>query len=570
VTPTSDGETPTGPIPAGEPLPASVTRSIGRSGAIVASGTLVSRILGFVNALLLYNTIGTVGQSADAFALANQLPNNIYAIIAGGTLTAVIVPAIVRASGHADGGERFLNKLVTLGITIFATITIAVTVAAPLVVQLYAQTGGDGSRGFADAQVALTIAFAYWCLPQVFFYAVFAILSEVLNARGVFWPYAWAPVINNLVFATVLLIFRGVFGSVAESTAGDWTPGMIVLLAGGATLGIVIQSLVLVVAWRMARIRFRLDFRFKGVGLGRFGQLASWTFATVLIGQAAGIVESNVVSLATGDASIATMSLAWLIFILPYSLVTLSIAIPYFTRMSNHASKGDIPALGADLTAALKSVLLLQAYACIAIAVLSPWIASLFSSTPSGRAWVAIVLICYLLGLIPQSMYGVLLRGWYSVEDTRTPFFLQLGQVLGYVAMLLVIATFPSDLIAIFSALALSIAVLVQVAVNLAIMKRRIPTIRVGHIMGRLGWYIGSMIPAALLGAATVWGLRETGIGAFPDGTWLGSLTTVLVGGIVMAGGYFGMLALTRNPELRVVTDIVARRVKRSRSDETE
>src|SRR3712207_9529126 len=84
---------------------------IGRASALLASGTLVSRVLGFVKVIVLANTIGQVGSaSANAFGLANQLPNNIYALIAGGVLGAVLVPQIVRASLGSDGGQAFLNK----------------------------------------------------------------------------------------------------------------------------------------------------------------------------------------------------------------------------------------------------------------------------------------------------------------------------------------------------------------------------------------------------------------------------------------------------------------------------
>src|SRR5699024_11836038 len=129
----------------------------------------------------------------------------------------------------------------------FLVVTVVVTIAAPIVVQLYAQGGdpaaGEAGRGFSETQLQLAYAFAYFCLPQVFFYAVFAILSEVLNARGVFWASAWAPVVHNLVFLSVLLSFRFAFGSAEGLAATDWAPAMSKSLAGGATLGGVLQTI---------------------------------------------------------------------------------------------------------------------------------------------------------------------------------------------------------------------------------------------------------------------------------------------------------------------------------------
>ena len=536
--------------------------SLGRAGAVVASGTLVSRVLGFVNALLLYNTIGTVGQGADAFALANQLPNNIYAIVAGGTLTAVIVPAIIRATGHEDGGERFLNRLVTLSLALFAVIAIAVTVAAPLLVHLYAQTGGDGSRGFSEPQLALAYAFAYWCLPQVFFYAMFAILSEITNARGVFWPYAWAPVVNNVVFAAVLVAFRLAFGSADGLAAADWTPSMIVLLAGGATLGIAVQAFTLVLAWRRTGIRFRPDFRLRGVGLGAVGRLWAWTFGMVLVGQAVGILESNVASQATGSASIATLGVAWLVFMLPYSVATLSILVPYFTRMSRHATQGDRAALGADLTSATTNAMLVLVFAEIGLAVMAPGIAEVFSSSAEGVRAVLLVLSAYLLGLVPFSVTLIVQRTFFALQDTRTPFWLQTGQAVVTAAGLIGVLFAPTDAIGPLVALVVSLANWATAIASIVVARRRVPEFDVARVASRFGWFLLAMVPAAAAGFATGLGVGGTWI-LTHAGPWWFALLDCTAMGVVMAVVYALALLLTRNPELRAVARPLLRRLRR-------
>ena len=123
--------------------------SLGRASMFLASGTIVSRLLGFISAIILARTLGIVGSGADTFALANQLPNNIYAIIAGGVLSAVLVPHIVKAGLDTDGGQSFVNKIVTLGFVIFLAVAIVATLLAPALVALYAQQGGAGERGFS-------------------------------------------------------------------------------------------------------------------------------------------------------------------------------------------------------------------------------------------------------------------------------------------------------------------------------------------------------------------------------------------------------------------------------------
>ena len=181
--------------------------SVGRASALLASGTFVSRALGFVSAAALAWTIGQQNQGANAFAIANQLPNNIYAIVAGGLLSAVLVPQIVRAAHHEDGGQKFVNRVVTLGIVIFLGVTLLATLCAPLLVPLYAAEG----RALSGEGIALAVSFAYWCLPQIFFYALYSLFGEILNARGVFGPFTWAPVLNNVVVIASLVFFVTLF-----------------------------------------------------------------------------------------------------------------------------------------------------------------------------------------------------------------------------------------------------------------------------------------------------------------------------------------------------------------------
>jgi len=197
----------------------------GRASVLLASGTLVSRAVGFISAIVLANTIGTQLAASNTFTIANQLPNNIYAIIAGGLLSAILVPQIVRAGVDKDGGEKFINRVITLGVVVFLAITIVATLCGPLLVQLYgSQQAEHSGRGLSGADISLATAFAYWCLPQIFFYALYSLLGEVLNARKIYGPFSWAPAVNNVVAVIGLLVFNLIFGSVgSDSSLGDST-----------------------------------------------------------------------------------------------------------------------------------------------------------------------------------------------------------------------------------------------------------------------------------------------------------------------------------------------------------
>ena len=247
--------------------------SLARSSAIMTAGTMTSRVLGFVKASMLATAIGVTAVQADAFDIANKVPNTLYMLLAGGVVNAVLVPQIVRASKREDGGTDFTNRLLTLSFLLLAGVSIIATAAAPLLVWLY-------SSGWSDEQMALATAFALWCLPQLFFYGLYTLLGQVLNAKSSFGPYMWAPVLNNVVAIAGLAAFILIFGTnnASPHDLDTWSPDKIALIAGTATLGVAAQALILI--WPLKRIGFKYKptFGFRGVGLGTAGKVAFWTF----------------------------------------------------------------------------------------------------------------------------------------------------------------------------------------------------------------------------------------------------------------------------------------------------
>ena len=534
--------------------------SIGRASAALASGTVVSRALGFVNAAVLAWAIGQTGQGANAFALANQLPNNVYAIVAGGLLTAVLVPHIVRSATHADGGQDFVNRLITLGITVFAGVTIVATLAAPALVTLY--SFGGGSNALSDGGVRLAVIFAYWCLPQIFFYALYALLGEVLNARGVFGPFTWAPALNNVVVIATLLVFVALYGAdPAHRDPATWDTAQIVLVAGGATAGIAAQALVLLAFWPRTGLRFRPDFRWRGAGLGAPARAAGWTFAMILVTQAAGVVQSNVaVTADADDPSLAVLRTTWLIFMLPHSIIAVSIATPYFTRMSEHARDGRLADIRADLSAALRGVGLLVTGAAAALAAAAPPFAAVFANEAREVMPIAIVLLAFLIGLVPFSALFLFQRGFYALGDTRTPFLLQLVQSGLFVAGALgVLVVAPSAQVAAGIALVTSVAGTAQTIVAAIVLRARLGGLDGRRVVSRLGVYALATVPAAAAGVAVLWLLGGTDGGWAVSGKLAGMLGVAAVGAVAL-GVYLAVLLAARVPELRGVVALVRRR----------
>ena len=331
-------------------------------------------------------------------------------------------------------------------------------------------------------------------------------LGEVLNARKIFGPFTWAPVLNNIVFIAGLLVFGALFSDRDTSEALEWTPGMVALLGSGATAGIAAQAFILLLFWRLAGLRYRPDFRWRGVGLGKTGRAAGWLFGMILLTQIAGIVQANVATLATseGQPGLAILRFSWLLFMVPHSVITVSLATAYFTRMATHARDGDESAVRRDVTQSLRHIGAMMVLASAGLMVLSLPFATLFGGTDEAITGMAAVITAYGLGLLAFSLVFVVQRVFYSLDDTRTPFVFQLVHTALFISLALVTSVLASEQLAVGLAVSSSLASVAQLLVALWLLRRRLPGLEVTSILGRLGGFVLAALPAMIVGVLLV------------------------------------------------------------------
>jgi putative peptidoglycan lipid II flippase len=427
-----------------------VGRGVLGSSAVMAAGTVVSRLSGYVRSAMLVAALG-VAIHGDIFNVANTIPNMLYILLAGGVFNAVLVPQLVRAMERdPDRGDAYTSRIITLAALFLAGVSAVLVLAAPLLMRIFL----DGCYFTPElaAQRDSAIDFARYCLPQVFFYGMFVLVGQVLNARGSFGPMMWAPITNNVVSIAVLAAYLGVFGHAVDvvahpgvhpaphdSVLGPFSGGQELLLGLGSTVGIAVQFLVLLPYLRGAGFRYRPRFDFRNAGLGHTLRLGLWTVLFVVVNQVAYTVVVRLASSGTagtagcGDPAThgtgyTVYSNAFLLIMAPHSVITVSLATAMLPRLSRLAAGHDLRRVGAEVASTMRSTYALVVPIVALLPVLALEVATLVfgwgAAADSADSFTR-TLAVFALGLFFFTTHYLMLRGFYALEQTKRVFFIQ-------------------------------------------------------------------------------------------------------------------------------------------------
>ena len=524
---------------------------LARSSVLMASATVVSRATGLIRQVLQAAALGT-GLLATTYNTANTVPTSLYTLLIGGALNAVLVPQLVRARAtHADGGRAYEQRLVTLVVAVLAVGAALAVWAAPEIVGVYMRDTPERHQAFQ-----LTVVFARFLLPQIFFYGLFTILGQVLNAREKFGAMMWTPVLNNVVLIGMFGVYLGLM-TVPQSVA-DITAAQVRWLGIGTTVGIAVQALALIPFARSAGFRFRPRFDWRGSGLGSGVHAAKWTLLFVLANQVALAVVTNYANAAdrelpTAGVGYTAYTYAQTIWMLPQSIATVSLVTALLPRMSRAAAEGRIADLRADLSRGLRISGVVIVPAAFLFLALGPRIATLLfahgaadaaSAQPLGH-----MLQAFGLGLIPFSAQYLLLRGFYAFEDTRTPFFMAVWIAVVNIALATAChLLLPARWAVTGMAGAYTLSYCAGLVLTARLLARRTGG---GLDDGTLRATYAKLLCAGAAGAAAGWAAARACAGALGgDGTAATALTTT-AGTLALAVTYLALGRLLRLPELR-------------------
>lgn len=532
-----------------------------RASAIMAAGTLVSRLTGFLRTAILASAIGTA-ILGDAYNVAYTIPFVLLDLLITGVLSSVVVPSIIkRQKQDPDGGAAYEQRLLTvaaLGLTVVAIA--AVVLARPLVLLYADKLPPEG----VDAAVTM----AQFILPQIAFFGVGAVAGAVLNARDRFAAPMWAPVLNNLV---VIGVAAAYLLSDGPSDIDQVTQADLVLLGLGTTAGIVAQAIVLVVSLLRAGVKFRPRFDLRNAGLGEMARLGAGALAFTVINQVGFVITTN---LAVGAGAAAAeegvhgrgltpYSYAFQLFQLPYGIIAVSVITALLPRLSRFVHDKDFASARQEFAGGIRTVSALIVPAGLLLMVLGPSVTVLIfgrgAVSVDQAIYIGNVLQVFGLALVPFSIFQLLLRVFYSFGDTRTPAVIAGGNVVVNAAIgLTLYFTVPPDLVVMGLAGSFTVTYVLACVLTWVLASRR-----VGGLGGRavasglMRMYLAA-IPAALVALAVLWGsVRITEV------TVLSSLVVLVVGGGLAGGVYLVLAHRLGIQEVRSIIGMVTRRVGR-------
>ena len=533
--------------------------SLVRSSGVMALGTLASRVTGMLRTVLLVPAMGTLALG-NAYNLANTLPNTVYNLAIGGILTSVIVPLLVNAAKRDhDRGEQYDQRMFTLVTVTLGVLTLVATLAAGPLALLYDPSATGNERH-------LLVIFAYFFVPQIFFYGVTSLAGAILNARGHFAAPMWTPVANNVVVIVVTIAFMAVAGLSPAIAYGNVTTGEVFFLGVGTTLGIVAQTAALIPALRKVGFRWRPRFDFRRREISEIGRMSGWMLGYVLTTQVAFLVTSRVATTADHWAKVhhvgvgySAYSNAWLLFQLPYAIIAMSV----ITALLPRTPQTSYDLVRADFSTGVRLGSVVVAPAALVLAVLGPSLAEVLlgwgNTSDASARYLGLVFAIFSLGLMPYMLFQLLLRVFYALHDSKTPALIGVVTMVTNVGMnLIALAVFPKSQVVAALGAGFGLANLVGSVVAWRVLSRRIGGLAGRQIGSSLIRMHAAAVPAALFALA----IAVVVTTSFSTAKAYAALV-VVVGGAGALVLYIAAARLLRVSEVTDLTGMVRSRLRR-------
>lgn len=492
--------------------------AIARSTAIMSISTALSRVTGFVRTWATAYALGVTAMAAS-YSVANNIPNMIYELVAGGVISSLFIPVFLerRKEGGEEDAWRYASSLFNLTFVALAIVSILGTIFAEQVVRTQ-------TFRITPEEARLATEFFRFFAIQIVAYGAGAVISGLLNAQRRFlWP-AIGPVFNNLVVIfTLLVLYVPAYGHDPDLA--------FVILAVGTSLGVFVMFAVQVPSLIKSGVRYTPTIDLKHPGMRAMGRMAVPTVIYVATNVVA-VSFRNAYALESSIDGPATLLYAWMFYQLPYGIFAVALATAIFTELSEAAGRRDWGDFKAQFARGFRATaLLIVPMAAMLIALSTPLI-TLYRAgrfTADDVPAVAEILVWWAAGLFFFAAFMYVLKTFYSMQDTRTPMLTNLGLTVIQIALYATLTTGVAGWAGI-GLKGIPIADGIFYFLNLTalalILRARIGGYDVRGISSLLVRVLG----AALVGGASAWSVAYL-MGA--TDTPGGALIQVIAGGIV-------------------------------------
>ncbi|WP_276973265.1 murein biosynthesis integral membrane protein MurJ [Ferrimicrobium acidiphilum] len=399
--------------------------SASQNAALLAAGTLTSRLTGLVRLVALAVVLG-VRPLADAYNLGNNTPNMLYDLLLGGIISSTLLPVL--SARFSVAGRRLGAKsqatILTLGIAGLLIATVIFELLAPAIIGLYTIAN---HHGYAVAQRELATELLRLFAPQLFFYGAISLFTAVLNLRGNFASAAFAPIANNVVSVLSLVVFAAAYPGANLNVVLSHRDAALIL-GLGSTAGVAAQMLVLLPVMFRLGVEFRPSFSFRDPAVKEMFTLSSWTVGFVVANQVAVFVVQAIADPRPGYIS--AYNYAYLFFQLPYAIVSLSIMTALQPRLARLWAVNDRLGFATNLSRALRA----------SVAITLPLAAIMLVGAPvgldivlrygavslSGVRLTAVALEGFAVGLPGFALFLSIVQGLQATRNARVVFVLYL------------------------------------------------------------------------------------------------------------------------------------------------
>lgn len=538
---TTAAPAPASPAPSPEGTPPADRQGLARATLVVSLLNLTSRVTGLGRVVAMSAALGATALG-DTYQSANLVSNILFELLAGGLLSAALVPTFVELidRGRREEAARLAGTLLGAALAVLAVVVVVALVAAPRLMDLLTLGVDDEVR--REGQRDLGTFLLWFFLPQVLLYAVGAVATALLHAERRFVAAAVAPVFNNVVVIASMVAFW-VMQDGAEPSL-DLPLADKLVLGAGATAGVLAMTIVPLLATRRSGLAVRPRWDLHDARLRPLAAQGAWAAGHLGLQQAFAMATIVVAGQVAGG--VVAYQVAFTFFLLPYALLANPLTTTLYPRLAAGAAAGDRQGVAHDVTWGLRTIAFILLPASVLIGVLARpvlEVVRLGNLDVAGADLVATTTSGYVVGLLGYAAFFLLTRAAYALGDTRRPTLVSVvATAAGVVVMVVGTAVVDGDGRVVVLGLAHALVVSASAVVTLAILRRELGPMPLAGPLARDA-------ALAVVAGVVAWAIADR-IGV--DGR-AAAVASLVVGGGAGALVYLALQAATGSPELRAL-----------------